>query len=732
MPCTTSSSRPDNVVVATFNYGRHTKTRALWQWDYGIVLRFDDISLPQSYQVHFANSDSVETAGIALGDADGVEIPRVYLMTGLPIYVWVYLSTGGDDGETVYAVTVPVQPRPKPEEIQPTPAEQTIIDQAIAALNTATERTAADVTAADLSAQEAAAQANRAEAAAALLANVHAEAETLPPGSEATARWEDDVLTLGIPSGAPGPRGEKGEDGEVTSAELARTLAGYTTKDAALRLGMLGAAININTASTQIEIPAQRVMCGQTRTNVQAVNVSYDRAKTFAVLLYNTATGAWRVVYSVNDQPAEAEYVFANWKLNNPAEASVNGMFTVDGYSPYYTPDDHGANLTDGLDDAIFSWWAYPLAVHYVGVQDKDYVGFTDSRGRQGVIARDNRTGHIDKHAFRKVRVDDHSAPAVTVMPDGRVLCAFSGHSETNYVSVYISSRPENVSDFGNEIRLTASLDTEMASYAQVIYLGGKYHLFWRTMVAGTQNIWKWYYRASSDGETWGAPVALIDAGTTQYYLRAAVYDDQHIKLFMQSNATLNDSDIRLGYINVATGEIYDKDKATSLGNLQALAAPIPFGSFGIYIPKGEYKLRLLAVRQGTDNSLVVCKRQSGARNITSYMRARGGVVTEHQMTYQGSDFGPSGYVNGAEIVGEDKIVLCLNNDTSWATSLYTFDGANFAGRRLAETPSGRIKMMRPSLTVGGNSVYVNRGYYSTASYTDFYTTLERVDIPTE
>lgn len=139
MPCVTSSSRPDNVVVASFCFGKYATTRALWQWDYGIILTFDGIELPNSYQVHFANSDSAAVAKTETGDADGVEIPRAYLMTGLPVYAWVYLNTGSSDGETVYAITIPVQPRPKPEDIEPTPEEQSLIDQIIAALNAGVE-----------------------------------------------------------------------------------------------------------------------------------------------------------------------------------------------------------------------------------------------------------------------------------------------------------------------------------------------------------------------------------------------------------------------------------------------------------------------------------------------------------------------------------------------------------------------------------------------------------------
>lgn len=125
----------DNVVKASFVFGRSTKTRGLHQWDYGQVLKFDGLDLPSAYTVHFANQPMSGDAKTQVGGPDGVDIPDEYLTTGLPVYAWVYLHSGADDGETVYSVTIPVTKRPKPVEEPPTPVQQGAIDTAIAALN---------------------------------------------------------------------------------------------------------------------------------------------------------------------------------------------------------------------------------------------------------------------------------------------------------------------------------------------------------------------------------------------------------------------------------------------------------------------------------------------------------------------------------------------------------------------------------------------------------------------
>ena len=156
---------------------------------------FDGIELPETYEVHFSNQPVIGDAKTFLGDATGVEIPDEYLTTGDPIYVWIYLHTGEDDGETVYAITVPVIARPRPVEEAPTPAQRGLIDQAITVLTVGVERV---------------------EAAQQAIEDMGATAQTLQPGSQATVTKTVDpetgavTLHFGVPQGIQGPPGEPG------------------------------------------------------------------------------------------------------------------------------------------------------------------------------------------------------------------------------------------------------------------------------------------------------------------------------------------------------------------------------------------------------------------------------------------------------------------------------------------------------------------------------------------
>jgi len=116
----------------------------IYQYDYGQRLVFNGTGLPGSYEVHFSNAERGKTV-TKLGDETGVDIPDALLQSGENIHVWVFLHSGADDGETVYHCQIIVKKRGKPTSEEPTPVQQNIITQAIAALNAAVTQTAEDV-----------------------------------------------------------------------------------------------------------------------------------------------------------------------------------------------------------------------------------------------------------------------------------------------------------------------------------------------------------------------------------------------------------------------------------------------------------------------------------------------------------------------------------------------------------------------------------------------------------
>lgn len=129
-----------NVVSAYLGNSKTATTAARYQWNYGQVLRINGIDLPHSFQVHFSNTPKVGTSTTSIGTDGEVVIPDAYLTTGKAVYAWIFLHDTETDGETMYAITIPVIPRPQPTDEEPTPVQQSEINQLIGALNSGVEK----------------------------------------------------------------------------------------------------------------------------------------------------------------------------------------------------------------------------------------------------------------------------------------------------------------------------------------------------------------------------------------------------------------------------------------------------------------------------------------------------------------------------------------------------------------------------------------------------------------
>jgi len=147
-----------NKIPVTFRTRRRASTEEInYRYDIKQVLVIDGIDeLPEYFRVDFCNEGDSSTKPM-IGTAAGVEIPDEYLLTGKPIKAYLVLSGTGGDVQTRYEIDIPVRLRPPDSGETPTPEEQSVIDQLIAALN-------AGVAEAEQSAEDAEASAEDSEA----------------------------------------------------------------------------------------------------------------------------------------------------------------------------------------------------------------------------------------------------------------------------------------------------------------------------------------------------------------------------------------------------------------------------------------------------------------------------------------------------------------------------------------------------------------------------------------
>ena len=125
-----------NILKVKFCKDTLVHANPLYQYDYGQKIKIFGLKLPAYYEVHFSNYERGD-ATVVLASSDEFEIPDMYLQSGRDIYIWIYLHMGDNDGETEYQIIIPVIKRAKPTDEVPTPEEQSVITETIAALNDA-------------------------------------------------------------------------------------------------------------------------------------------------------------------------------------------------------------------------------------------------------------------------------------------------------------------------------------------------------------------------------------------------------------------------------------------------------------------------------------------------------------------------------------------------------------------------------------------------------------------
>ena len=192
--------------VDVFFCGKRTcRTQAITQRDHGRIYRFCDLNLPNTFEIHFANSQIGQSKRV-IGENGEVEIPDEFLVDGQNVYAFIFLHETPDDGETRYMIISPVTPKGPVEDSQPTPVQQDIITQAIAALNAGVETV-------EQIAEDIPEQIDTA------LAEAKASGEfDGPPGPQgergpAGERGETGPKGDTGATGATGPQGERGETG---------------------------------------------------------------------------------------------------------------------------------------------------------------------------------------------------------------------------------------------------------------------------------------------------------------------------------------------------------------------------------------------------------------------------------------------------------------------------------------------------------------------------------------
>ena len=392
--------------------------------------------------------------------------------------------------------------------------------------------------------------------------------------------------------------------------------------------------------------------------------------------------------------------------------ASVSQLSDYKKYNPF--------NLNEVLynnEDMIWTWWTYPQAVHFERVRDKLYWIFTTRDGYSGVASYDFKSKQTTKTMLKKAGTDDHNAPAVFVRNDGHIIVAYAGgHNTDRYMHIRHSSSLENIEHFEDEVLYESWSDT---CYAQIFEYSNALYIFYRI-----QNNKSMYIKSTDGGYTWQDEVMVIDANIQYYCKVTPTTTDGVLRLVMYSNPTEPDPRIRMGFIHLDTGKIYNADNSTELGTTD-----IPYTSFSVLWeldnPSAKPYQRLFDVAITAPGSTRILYAQfsddaSGDAIYTMYDNG-----SKVAICPAGTAIWVPKYQCGCAFINPNKIVVAYNADGKDYITLWDYENGVFTKTiTIYDEPTGTlpIRNARPIVDITGDYILWHRGYYRSNSFTDFAT----------
>ncbi|GEM_PF-4303500 len=379
-------------------------------------------------------------------------------------------------------------------------------------------------------------------------------------------------------------------------------------------------------------------------------------------------------------------------------------------------------DVTSSTEDIMWSWWIYPAVLRSSSIFNKIYASYTDSAGNTGVLSKNLDNGDTARTNVKheNLEIDDHNAGAVIRLEDGTLLTGIpSGHSLTNRFYIYKSVGKENNVKWRH---VTTLLTGGNSAYSQILQIGGAIYILCRTQSSTFG--WRWRMTKSLDnGETWTEFQTVIRSNfDTQWYgiFRPVSDNDDLIRFCHYSNPTLNNSQIRGGFIKISTSEVLDNDAITVRG---LVGQENEATAFDTIIPlQSERRNRLfdLQITEQADWQILFC-RFSDAFDGEYYHYDNG---TERFICSGGRTFNGSSYYGGAVFGSEGKIYTSRWFNSSWLIEENTLSENVYSVTDEVYNSGGTSKVaIRPVYTYG--IITWLSGYFNQSDFKDFLTEMK-------
>jgi len=208
------------------------------------------------------------------------------------------------------------------------------------------------------------------------------------------------------------------------------------------------------------------------------------------------------------------------------------------------------------MGDGAWCWFSDPRAV-YDELSGLLFFGFTSSEGDIVVATYDYQTGIIDSTIIiRHLERDDHMAPSLLFLPNGRLMVFFTHHNEGFYYTTSLKSRdisafePVKNVDVGRMMCYTNPLMLSEENNRIYLFFQGGHH-------------WKPSYVYSDDlGKSWSGPITLVAkpgaSNTNRPYVKVASDGKSSIWFAFTDGHPRKEICNSIYYLKYEHGRLYD------------------------------------------------------------------------------------------------------------------------------------------------------------------------------
>jgi len=334
--------------------------------------------------------------------------------------------------------------------------------------------------------------------------------------------------------------------------------------------------------------------------------------------------------------------------------------------------------------DGVWCWFADPRALYYGG---NVYAGAVSMNGSILVVRWPDGGGMDQSFVLHhKLEQDDHDNPALLVRDsDQKLLCFYSEHVGSE-MYLRISTNAEDVSAWGAETGLHASLGATSYTYPNPVQLTGEendpIYLFYRdTLAPGNQRIA--FSKSTDDGATWAAQTQLI-VGT---YAKYALNGDARIDMVIGNNPSA-ELDHGIYHLYYQGGNYYKSDGTQivaeapfAVGDLTQVydGSVTPGWLWDIAIDGSGYPVIVYATFADVGDPVYCYARWNGS-SWTSH-----NVVSAGATIYEGVPDPQDYYCGGIVLDHSDVNVVYLSKAVGGVHWLYRYETANGGSSWTAE-----------------------------------------------